>query len=188
MWPSRKCHSADVYLGYKHREAGIIAFEIRSLASRRVVCGGALLHWLHCCSKPPKRERIPLPMSNWPKACTILLDNALQRGKHQEVCPTASQRRWDFAPSAAIKCCVMKTAETTSDTRTKMSIQTLQDVYIDAELLKTLLAKLFGRGNYKVQVRQRLDEWGNLAAVHTADRQSSSIISGRSRPRAFLPM
>lgn len=52
----------------------------------------------------------------------------------------------------------MKTAETTSDTRTKMSIQTLQDVYIDAELLKTLLAKLFGRGNYKVQVRQRLDE------------------------------
>lgn len=52
----------------------------------------------------------------------------------------------------------MKTPETTSDTRTKMPIQTLQDVYIDAELLKTLLTKLFGWGKYKVQVRQRLDE------------------------------
>jgi hypothetical protein len=52
----------------------------------------------------------------------------------------------------------MKTPENTPDTRTKMPIQTLQDVYIDVELLKTLLTKLFGRGKYKVQVRQRLDE------------------------------
>jgi hypothetical protein len=52
----------------------------------------------------------------------------------------------------------MKTPETTSDTRTTMPIQTIQDVYIDAELLKTLLTKLFGRGRYKMQVRERLDE------------------------------
>jgi hypothetical protein len=36
--------------------------------------------------------------------------------------------------------------------RSAMPRQTLSDVYIDPDLLKALLGKLFGRGNYRIQV------------------------------------
>jgi len=54
-----------------------------------------------------------------------------------------------------------------------MPIQTLQDVYIDEELLKALLSKLFGRGRYKMQFKH--NQWSIKAPRFLTDAEIESV-------------
>lgn len=64
--------------------------------------------------------------------------------------PTTTLSRDEASVTASIS---HKAAEVELHTILIMHLQTISDVYIDAELLRKLLAKLFRPGQYRVQVR-----------------------------------
>lgn len=76
-----------------------------------------------------------------------------------------------------------------------MPLQTISDVYIDSELLKLLLAKLFRPGHYRVQVRSstnnvefnRREEYMLSAELQTVQSKSMDFTTS-SMPYSSTPI